>query len=1046
MPGSVTTSQGTVDGEDPVAVTVGEIAGGEASATITFRVTIDAPLPAGVVDVVNQGTATSAELPPVLTDDPDLGGAADPTVTMVTAAPELVVEKTDVLFGDNDGDGVASPGDELLYQIAITNAGNTGATSVSLADPIPLATAVVPGSVQTSQGTVVGEDPVTVDLGQIDGGGTATVSFRVTIDQPFPSDRTDVANQATVSSGELPAVPSDDPDTPAAGDPTSTEVLVTPEISITDAGALEADAEATGLGFAVGLSVPSNREVRVDYATSDGTATAGADYVAATGTLVIAPGETSGVVTVFGIDDLLDEADETLFVDLSAPVGATLADPQAVGTLLDDDAPPALVIGDVTVTEGDTGSVQASFAVVLSVPSGFAVSVDYATADATAAAGADYLAAAGTLVIPAGATGGTIVVDVLGDLLDEPDETFLVDLTAPVAATLADAQGVGTILDDDDSEISIDDVTVTEGDSGTVDAVFSVTVSSTLASALTIDYDSADATATAGADYTAVSGVLTIPAGSSSGTIVVPVLGDLLLEDDETFEVVLSNASAGILVDDLAEGTILDDEPCAGPNLLANPGAEEPLVGGEIPGWSEIVGTEWQPRLGAPAPFEGDAYFFAGQVSSAELRQDVDVSAYAGFVAGGDQRFRFSGRVRTFDEVPSDLARVVVEYRDAANSVVLDAFDTGDLTSPQAWLAVTDERLAPVGTGWIRVRLLAGRLGTTIDNDGYFDDLSLTSLRTPVLSIGDALVTEGDVGTTPAVFDIALNCPVDREVTVIVSSTDGTATAGSDYEVLPPTSVVLPAGSTVSSAVVQVVGDLADEDDETFSLILSAPVNAVVVTPEGLGLILDDDGAEFCPRSPGYWKNHRSKWPVDLLTIGGVLYDDAGLLSLLRYGGPDAASKLGRQLVATKFNLLSGSDPAIQPVVDQADLFLAVYPPGSRPRGTAKREALALKNVLDDYNNADCDDDDSDSGSDSDSDSDSDGDSDSSGDSDSDSGGDSDSSGGFNSASSGHSDTDSDSGRDSEAYYGLPDYLGLPAPGSQYRRRRPIAARWFEQR
>ncbi len=840
VPGSVTTTQGVVVSEDPVSVELGEIAGGGGGATVTFVVSIVHPLPAGVAEVVNQGSVSSSELADVLTDDPDVGGAADPTVTMVTAAPELVVEKADILFTDADGDGVASPGDTVLYSVGVQNAGNTSATTVVLSDPIPAGSAVEPGSVQTSQGTVLGEDPVAVDLGEIAGGAVATVTFRVVVDDPFPAGSLELANQATVASAELPGVPSDDPDTATPGDPTATPVFITPGIAVGDAAETEADA-AAGMSFAVMLSVPSNREVRVDYATADQTALAGLDYQAAAGTLIFAPGETLQPIVVMGLDDVLDEPDETYFVDLANPVGATLADAQGLGTILDDDAPPALAIDDVAVTEGDAGAVPAVFAVTLSAPSSFDISVDHATADATATAGVDYIAAAGTVVIPAGSVSGIVAVDVLGDLLDEPDETYFVDLANPVNATLADAQGLGTILDDDEVEIAIDDVTVDEGDSGTTDAVFTVTLTSAPASDLTVDFATVEGTATAGLDYTSASGTVTIPAGSSVGPIAIAVLGDLVLEPDESFTVELSSPSAGTLVDAEGLGTILDDEACAGPNLLENPGAEEPLAGGELPGWTEVLGTEWQPRFDNPLPFEGAAYFFSGQTDLAELRQDVDVSDYAAFIAAGEQAFLFAGYLRALDELPSDTSRIVVEYRDAANSVVLDAYDSGEVSSPLAWAEVGDLRVAPVGTGWVRVRLIASRLGVGSDNDGYFDGLSLRSVRTPVLSVGDAVVTEGDAGTVPAVFEIALSCPVPDETSVMVATADGTAVAGEDYAALAPTAIVLSAGMTSAAVPVTVFGDFQIEPDEFFHLDLSSPLNAVVVAPRGTGLILNDD-------------------------------------------------------------------------------------------------------------------------------------------------------------------------------------------------------------
>ena len=140
-------------------------------------------------------------------------------------------------------------------------------------------------------------------------------------------------------------------------------------------------------------------------------------------------------------------------------------------------------------------------------------------------------------------------------------------------------------------------------------------------------------TATAGEDFTPVTGTLVFAAGETEGTVAVPILGDRLLEpDEETFTVVLSDPTETGIDDGLAVGTIRDDERCPGPNLLANPGAEERLVatdtGDELPGWLEVEGTEWTKRLSDPEPFEGEASFWAGTVERGELAQDADVAAY----------------------------------------------------------------------------------------------------------------------------------------------------------------------------------------------------------------------------------------------------------------------------------------------------------------------------------------------------------------------------------------------------------------------------------
>ena len=116
--------------------------------------------------------------------------------------------------------------------------------------------------------------------------------------------------------------------------------------------------------------------VSVHYATANGTATAPADYAAASGTLDFAPGETSKTVTVAVKGDALDEMDETLTVHLSAAVEATIARADAVGTISDDDPPPALSVAGGAVQEGDVGSRPLTFTVALSAASGRSVTVD----------------------------------------------------------------------------------------------------------------------------------------------------------------------------------------------------------------------------------------------------------------------------------------------------------------------------------------------------------------------------------------------------------------------------------------------------------------------------------------------------------------------------------------------------------------------------------------------------------------------------------------------------------------------------------------------
>src|SRR5262249_41687553 len=158
------------------------------------------------------------------------------------------------------------------------------------------------------------------------------------------------------------------------------------------------------------LSKPGNMPVTVDWATADGSATAGSDYTAASGTLTFAPGETSKTFTVAVIGDTTDEPNETFLVNLSNAANATISDGQGVGTITADDPAPTLTINDVTVTESAGSAV---FTVSLSAASGWTVTVSYATQNSTAIAGSDYTATSGTLTFAPGQTSKTVSVPII---------------------------------------------------------------------------------------------------------------------------------------------------------------------------------------------------------------------------------------------------------------------------------------------------------------------------------------------------------------------------------------------------------------------------------------------------------------------------------------------------------------------------------------------------------------------------------------------------------------------------------------------------------
>ncbi|MFK7958154.1 MAG: beta strand repeat-containing protein [Lysobacterales bacterium] len=254
--GTVTTTQGTITdgnaGTPPVEVALGTLAAAGGSASVTYRTTVNNPLPAGINQIVNQGSVSSTEVPDVVTDDPGPVGDDDPTVVPVNSNPIIEASKTDAVFVDADVSGTPSPGDTLRYTVVITNSGNGAASGVTFSDTPDTNTTLVAGSVTTTQGTVTagngGMPPIGIDIGTMMGGGAAvTITFDVVVDNPLADGVTEVANQGVVASNELPNEPTDDPDTAPDDDPTVTPLIAEPIIEASKVDTLLIDADFDGV-------------------------------------------------------------------------------------------------------------------------------------------------------------------------------------------------------------------------------------------------------------------------------------------------------------------------------------------------------------------------------------------------------------------------------------------------------------------------------------------------------------------------------------------------------------------------------------------------------------------------------------------------------------------------------------------------------------------------------------------------------------------------------------------------------------------------------
>ena len=348
--------------------------------------------------------------------------------------------------------------------------------------------------------------------------------------------------------------------------PTVTLAAPLPTISIDDVTVTEGNAGTLTATFTVTQSGRGKSSLR--YATAHGTATSPDDFLSKTGRLKFAGNHRKNKVAVTVVGDTLDEANETFFVRLSAPVGITFSDDEGKGTITDNDAPPSVSsVATLTVPEGNSGDTPvASIDVTLSAVSGKHISVDYTTVDVSALAGTDYIATSGPLDFPAGQTSRSVLVQLVGDDDSEGDETFELDLADPVNATLGAHPTVVTIQDNDPippgvAVLNVADRSIREGNTGTRMLTFTVTRSGVTATAVTVDYQTTNGEALAPSDYASTSGTLSFAATQTTATVSVQVTGDKRLELRERLFLNLIDPSAGAAVDrGQATGSIRNDD------------------------------------------------------------------------------------------------------------------------------------------------------------------------------------------------------------------------------------------------------------------------------------------------------------------------------------------------------------------------------------------------------------------------------------------------------------------------------------------------------
>ncbi|MBI3178548.1 MAG: hypothetical protein HYZ27_02740, partial [Deltaproteobacteria bacterium] len=418
-----------------------------------------------------------------------------------------------------------------------------------------------------------------------------------------------------------------------------------------------------------------------------------------------------------------------------------------------------------------------TFDVTLSAASGVPVRVSFGTVAGLAAAGDDYLTTSGMLTFDPGVTQQSVVVQLVPDLLLEGSETFSLVLSNPLNATLARATATGTILDDE----TIPDIEIldTAAPEQSGPMLFTVRLSEATARTVGVRCTTADNTAIAGSDYTASQATVTFPPGALTQTFSVPLLNDALLEQSETLFADLDNAVDGNITRPRATGTILDDEVT--PTLSIN----DPM-----------------------APESDPAITFTVAVSEPTGRTiTVNYATANDTAVAGTDYAATSGTLTIPPGAPSGAIAV---------ALIDDFLDLGSVTffvdlSGAAGAAIAKSR----------------GVGTILDDE-----------RIPVVSVADA---QGSGLAAAIDVPLSLSEATGLSVTVRVTTSDITATAGSDYTAITNLLVTFAPGQMAQSVSVGILNDLDPEPNETFGVTLSSLVNASPGTTTATVTILDDE-------------------------------------------------------------------------------------------------------------------------------------------------------------------------------------------------------------
>ncbi len=840
---------GTIQNDDPVpSITIDDISaleGNSGTTPFTFTVSLSNPTAQTVtVDwATADGAATVANADYVaasgtLTIPP--GASSAPLTVSVNGDTTdeglefFVVNLTNGVnagISDTQGQANIQNDDSTTPTFSVANVsqaeGNAGTTTFTFTVSLsPAAASPTSVTATTSDGSATTADSDYVANAQLVSfpTGSTSQSFQVTVNGDTKNEPNEAFNVTLSGASAGTAIGA----AVATGTITNDDPI--PSITIGDVSALEGSSGTTPFAFTATLSNPSSQTVTVNYATADGTATtADADYASAAGTLTFNPGVTTQPLMVNVNGDGTDEPDQTFFVNLSSPSNATVGDPQAQGTIQNDDSTtPTFSISNVSQAEGNAGTTVFTFTVSLSPASGSATGVTATTSDGSATtADSDYVASTQVLTFPIGSTSQTFQVSVNGDTKYEPNEAFAVTLSGPTGGAAIGAGGTatGTITNDDVTpSISVGDFAALEGNAGTTPFTFTVSLSNASYQTVTVDWVTANGTATtAGSDYAAGGGTLTFLPGGTTQSATVNVNGDTTDEPDETIFVNLSNPANATPGDVQGQGTIQNDDSTTPTFSIANVSQAEGNAGTTV--FTFTVNL---------APAAGST------VSVQAATADGTATAADGDYVPNTQTLNFSAGV-TSQPFSVTVNGDGTFEPDEAFSVVLSANSAG----------------TAIGAG--------GTASGTITGDDPQPAVSLANVSAPAAAVGSTTFT----------FTLTLSNPSSQPVTVSWATADGTASAVAGDYVAASGMVTFPPGTTTMTFSVTITTNATSGPPKTFFVNLSAPVNGTLATLQATGTILPAavDGAAVVPVLGGAG--------AGLLAL---LLAGAGLLAVRRLG------------------------------------------------------------------------------------------------------------------------------------------------------------------